>query len=477
MSQSGVRLIRSRSFRLGLIYLCALNGAVLLLLGGIYWSTTAAVTRQIETTIDTEILGLAEQFNQRGIIGLNQAIKRRVQQDENGQALYLLTDAAYQPLAGNLSHWPAETPDKDGWVTFGIEGLAGEGGGLNIGWARTFDLGGRYHLLVGHDIRERSYVEGLIRDTLAWGLGITLVLTLVGGFFLARLLLRQIEVINATSREIMAGDMSRRIPVQGSGDEFDGLSENLNAMLDQIERLVRGLKEVSDNIAHDLRSPLARLRSRLELALLEPPDAARYREVLMDTIAEADSLLATFNALLSIAEAEAGTARDQFVTLDVASLLADVAELYEPLAEAADLSFDVACGPEAASPKVLGDRDLLFQALANLLDNAIKFSSPGGGVSLSLDRRKDSLEIVVADRGPGVPAEAREKVMERFYRLEESRTTQGSGLGLSLVAAVARLHDGKLYLSDNEPGLRACISLPMSKTWSKTLSRKDADNK
>ncbi|HMB75105.1 MAG TPA: hypothetical protein VKN76_01805, partial [Kiloniellaceae bacterium] len=181
MSQSGVRLIRSRSFRLGLIYLCALNGAVLLLLGGIYWSTTAAVTRQIETTIDTEILGLAEQFNQRGIIGLNQAIKRRVQQDENGQALYLLTDAAYQPLAGNLSHWPAETPDKDGWVTFGIEGLAGEGGGLNIGWARTFDLGGRYHLLVGHDIRERSYVEGLIRDTLAWGLGITLVLTLVGG--------------------------------------------------------------------------------------------------------------------------------------------------------------------------------------------------------------------------------------------------------------------------------------------------------
>jgi signal transduction histidine kinase len=461
MSVSGARLIRSRSFRLGLLYLCALNGAALLLLGVVYWSTTAAVTRQIETTINAEILGLSEQFNQRGIIGLNQAIQRRVQQDESRRALYLLTDAAYQPLAGNLDRWPSEEPNKDGWVTFGMTKPAGDGDGLNIGWARVFDLGGRYHLLVGHDIRERSYVEGLIRETLAWGLGGTLVLTLIGGFLLARLLLRQIDVINTTSRDIMAGDISRRIPVQGSGDEFDELSENLNAMLDQIERLVRGLKEVSDNIAHDLRSPLARLRSRLELALLEPADAERYKDVLLDTIAEADSLLATFNALLSIAEAEAGTARDQFVPLDLEGLLSDVAELYEPLAEAAELSFGFACDRDALRLKVMGDRDLLFQALANLLDNAIKFSDPGGAVTLSLKRRGDRLDITVADRGPGVPAAARGKVMERFYRLEESRTTPGSGLGLSMVAAVARLHDGELSLSDNGPGLRATIALPI----------------
>lgn len=462
MAISGARLIRSRSFRLGLIYLCTINGAILLLLGGIYWSTTAAVTRQIETTVDAEILGLAEQFYQGGISGLSHAIQRRVQQDESGQALYLLTDAANQPLAGNLNHWPAGERDKNGWITFDIEGPVGEGGGLNIGWARVFDLGGRYHLLVGHDIRERTYVEGLIRETLAWGLAITLVLTLVGGFLLARLLLRQIEAINATSREIMAGDMGQRIPVTGSGDEFDELSSNLNAMLDQIERLVRGLKEVSDNIAHDLRSPLARLRSRLELALLGPPDAEKYREVLTDTIVEADHLLATFNALLSIAEAEAGTARDQFVVLELDALLADVAELYEPLAEAAELSFSYDCAPDCAGRKVLGERDLLFQALANLFDNAIKFSSSGGAITLSLDRQKDSLEVVVADRGPGVPVEAREKVLQRFYRLEESRTTAGSGLGLSLVAAVARLHGGRFYLADNAPGLRAIISLPIN---------------
>lgn len=460
MNVSSGRLIRSRSFRLGLVYLLLLNGAILLLLGGIYWSTTGAVTRQIESTINAEILGLSEQFNQRGIRGLREAIQRRVQQDENGRALYLLTDGTYQPLAGNLAGWPAVEPEEDGWVTFGIEGPSGEGGGLNFGWARTFDLGGRYHLLVGHDIRERSYVEGLIRETLAWGLAVTLVLTLIGGFLLARLLLRQIEAINATSREIMAGDMSRRIPVMGSGDEFDELSSNLNAMLDQIERLVRGLKEVSDNIAHDLRSPLARLRSRLEVALLEPADAERYREVLTETIAEADHLLATFNALLSIAEAEAGTARDQFVTFDIDSLLADVAELYEPLAEAVELNFAFETESGAAGSKVLGDRNLLFQALANLLDNAIKFSDSGGAVSLTFKREKDRLAITVADRGPGVPEEARDKVMQRFYRLEESRTTPGSGLGLSLVAAVARLHDGRFYLGDNAPGLKATIELP-----------------
>jgi signal transduction histidine kinase len=277
---------------------------------------------------------------------------------------------------------------------------------------------------------------------------------------LARLLLGQIEAINTTSREIMAGDMSRRIPVVGSGDEFDELSKNLNAMLDQIERLVRGLKEVSDNIAHDLRSPLARLRSRLEIALLEPADKEKYRAVLTETIAEADALLMTFNALLSIAEAEAGAARDQFVALDVDALLADVAELYEPLADAAGLAFNIEGERTATGATVQGDRDQLFQAVANLVDNAIKFSSPGGAVTLSLAHAPDQLEITVADRGPGVPEDAREKVMERFYRLEESRTMPGSGLGLSLVAAVARLHGGHLALSDNQPGLRAAVCLP-----------------
>ena len=242
------------------------------------------------------------------------------------------------------------------------------------------------------------------------------------------------------------------------GDEFDKLAGNLNAMLDRIERLLVGMKEVSDNIAHDLRSPLARLRSRLEVTLMERPDTEGYREVLRQTITEADSLLQTFNALLNIAQAEAGTSRRHFEPLELGALLDDVAELYEPLAEERTQTLEVETSEEV---RIRGDRDLLVQAVANLVDNAIKFAPPEGRVELSLDVTRDEASISVADNGPGVPAEARDKILERFYRLEASRSTPGSGLGLSLAAAVAELHEGRLELSDNGPGLRVSLKLPL----------------
>lgn len=460
---SGRRLLTSKTFRLALLYLCLMSASVLALLAYIYWSTTQAVSRQIDTTIEAEIQGLAEQLNQRGMVGLIEAINRRSAAASASRGLYLLVDRASKPLAGNLSRWPDGEVSADGWMTFLVEMRDGEGGGVNIGRARVFQLRNGLHLLVGHDIRERTYVEGLIRETLSWGLGIIIGLSLLGAILMSRLILARVDTINHTSREIMAGDMSRRIPLRGSDDEFDQLATNLNAMLDQIERLIEGIKQVSDNIAHDLRSPLARLRSRLEITLMEGGGEDQMRDALNQTIGEADQLLQTFNALLSIAEAEAGAPRERFMEVDLSALVADVEEFYAPVAEEQGLSFRVLGGDASSSPiLLLGDRNLLFQAMANLIENAIKFSDGSGEITLALARKDQSVSLSVGDRGPGIPEEARGQVLNRFFRLESSRSTAGSGLGLSLVSAVAQLHGGKLWLGDHEPGLLATIVLPFT---------------
>lgn len=452
------RLFSSSVFRLALVYLGLFSASVLLIAVFIYWTTAGSLSRQIDATIDAEITGLAEQFNQRGVLGLIRAIQRRADSARATGSLYLLTDHNFAPLAGNLSRWPEAEADKDGWLTFPLDYADRDDPGLNLGRARVFDLGGWYHLLVGHDVRERLLIASRIRESLIWGISALVGLSLLGGMLLSRRILHQVDVINVASQEIMAGDLSRRIPVSGRDDEFDKLASNLNAMLDRIERLLVGMKEVSDNIAHDLRSPLARLRSRLEVTLMERPDTEGYREVLRQTIAEADSLLQTFNALLSIAQAEAGTSRRHFETLELGELLGDVAELYEPLAEDRAQTLQVEAGEEV---RIRGDRDLLVQAVANLVDNAIKFAPRQGRVELSLGATAKEASISVADDGPGIPSESRQKVLERFYRLEASRSTPGSGLGLSLAAAVADLHDGRLELSDNGPGLKVSLKLPL----------------
>ncbi len=458
MRQISTRLLRSRIFRLWLVYLLSFSAAVMVLLGFVYWSTTQSVTRQIDTTIDAEITGLAEQFRQRGIVGLIQAIERRAEAADDRRGLYLLTDDALVPLAGNLSRWPRAKPDAAGWITFPLAAQDG-GGSSNTGRARLFSLGGRYHLLVGHDVRARLELAALIRNSLFLGLGLTLGLAVIGALIMSRLLLGKIEAINATSRDIMAGDLSRRIPVSERDDEFDRLALNLNAMLDQIERLLEGMRQVSDNIAHDLRSPLTRLRSRLEVTLLERTDQAAYRAAIERTIVEADDLLKTFSALLDIAQAEAGASRADFKELELGELITDALELYEPLAEEKGLSLRAEPPDPAALPAaILGDRNLVFQAVANLLDNAIKFAPNDSEIRLSLTTEPDQATVTIADRGPGIPPEERNKVVDRFYRRESSRSTPGSGLGLSLVAAVARLHGARLSFSDNDPGLRAGIT-------------------
>ena len=432
---------------------------MLAMLGLIYWQTVIYATHQTDETIDAEITGLAEQYRQRGLAGLVAVINERSNPERGSSMLYLLTDQRQNPLAGNLSRWPDLEVQKDGWMRFHLN-ADGQRDGPHVAQATSFVLAGGVQLLVGRDLAENVAFRNRIVAALVSSGALMLVLGLVGGIVLSRRALARIETINRTGDLIMAGEFDRRIPLKGSGDEFDRLAQNLNAMLDQIERLMAGMRQVTDNIAHDLRSPLGRLRSRIEMALIEEPSTERYREVLQQTIGEADQLLATFTALLDIAEAEAGSPRAQLAPLDLAAFARDLADLYEPVAEEKGLSLTLDAG--RAPVEVRGDRHMLSRAIANLVENALKYTPAGGTVRVAVTPDGAMARLTVADNGPGIPAEERERVFDRFYRLEASRTTEGNGLGLSLARAVVRLHGGTITLEDNGPGLRAVVALPLA---------------
>jgi signal transduction histidine kinase len=450
-------LLRTSTFRLALIYMVLYAGSVLILLGFIYWSTVTYMFDQTDATIRAEITGLAEQYRQRGLNGLEKTISERMERDPDGSSVYLIASPSRQPLAGNLSPWPDATPAADGWLEFEFQD-ARAGGRVFQARARAFMLEDGLHLLVGRDTRELKATQQLITRALLWGVAMTLALALLGGVLMSRGMLRRIEVINQTSRQIMAGDLSQRIPIRGSGDELDQLAGNLNRMIDEIERLMDGIRHVSDNIAHDLRTPLTRMRNRLEQLQLDLDDGSPHRVQVEQGISDADQLLTTFAALLRIARIEAGGHAAAFASVDLSALVHDAAELYEALAEEKQLRFSMQADESIA---LEGDRDLLFQALINLLDNAVKYTPAGGEVSLQLKRTGNTADITVSDTGIGIAEHERDKVGQRFYRLESSRSTPGSGLGLSLVKAVARLHHAELLLEDNAPGLRITLRLPI----------------
>jgi len=305
-----------------------------------------------------------------------------------------------------------------------------------------------YRLLVARGVSDAALFRERVKAALLWAGLLALCAGIGGGAVMGRSLLRRVEEVNRTAERVMGGNLSERVPLRGTSDEFDQLATNLNNMLDQIERLMAGIREVSDNIAHDLRTPLSRLRARLELSLLGAPDAAAQSEAVRAAIDEADRLLTTFNALLNIAEAESGTRRNAAEPLDLAQTARAAAELYEPVAEEQGCALKLDVEPGIM---ILGDRHLLSQAVANLLDNALKYG--GGEVTLSAHQHDGRAALEVSDSGPGIPEGEREAVLDRFVRLEPSRSTPGNGLGLSLVRAVARLHNGTIQLGDNHPGL------------------------
>ncbi len=444
-------LLASSSFRLSLIYMVLFAGSVLLLLGFIYWATVGFMARQTDATIDAEIVGLAEQYREGGLANLVNTLQERVERDPDSSSVYLLASPTYSPLAGNIDAWPGVETGTDGWLTFAFRDTRA-GGRIFEARARPFVLTGGLHLLVGRDTRELRATQELIIRALIWGMVLTLALAMVGSVVMSRSMLRRIERINQASREIMAGDLKRRIETAGSGDEFDQLAVSLNAMLDEIERLMDGIRHVTDNVAHDLRTPLTRLRTRLERLRSELDKDSHATSHVERGIAEADQLLATFGALLRIARIEAGGVRANFESVDLAALVNDAAELYDAVAEEKRITIEANL---ETRPHIQGDRDLLFQAIINLIDNAIKYSPTAGRVTLHLKERDQHPVLSIADNGPGIPVEEHGKVLQRFYRMDRSRSQQGSGLGLSLVAAVAHMHSATLEFHDNQPGLIA----------------------
>ncbi len=462
---ASTNLFRSSVFRLGMVYVALFGASVLLLLGFIYWSTAGYMLRQADATIEAEITGLAEGYRSMGLLGLTRTIRERLSGTPAGPSVYLLVDTGYNPIIGNLDRWPDVEPDEQGWLNFRLETQSVPEDGIeHRGRARSFRLQGGYHLLVGRDIHELEAMQALIRRTLVWGLAIMALLALIGGGLMGRSMSRRIGRINETIDEIMAGDLSRRMPAGASGDDFDQLIDNLNRMLERIENLMEGVRQVSDNIAHDLRTPLARLRNRLEVLKELQPGAAgggeapnEQRQVVVEAIEDADTMLSAFNALLRIARIESRARRAEFADLDLTAVAGDVVELYEPLAEEKQQAIEVNLERGVV---IRGDRDLLFQALANLFDNAIKYTPVGGRIWVHLKDAPHEAQITIADGGPGIPTDSRAKVFQRFYRLDDSRGSSGSGLGLSLVQAVVQLHGGSIALGDNAPGLRVEISLP-----------------
>lgn len=457
------KLFRTTAFKLTLVYLTVFALFAVFLLGYFALNTKRLFTEQVTEVVNAEVTGLIDQFNAGGIRRLTLIVEARSRRP--GSSLYLVTTPGGDGLAGNVGSLPTGVLDKQGWAETVYRRIEeGETSDLHRALARVYHLPGGFKILVGRDLEERDRLFQVVLDAGKWSAAVVIVLGLVGGFFVARRVLRRVDAMTETTRTIMGGNLSGRLPVAGSGDELDRLAHNLNEMLDRIEALMQGLKEVSDNIAHDLKTPLTRLRNRAEEALRTSHSDKDYRAALEGTIEESDSLIKTFNALLMIARAESGQARDNMVDFDAAEAAHDVGELYEPLAEEQGLSLEVDA-PDAVLLR--GNRELISQALANLVDNAIKYAGPaakanGAPSSVTVRARADGDRVFlsVGDRGSGIPDSDRGRVVERFVRLEKSRTIPGSGLGLSLASAVARLHGGELRLEDNAPGLCAVLVLP-----------------
>ncbi len=461
------KLLRTTAFQLTLVYLVVFALFAAFLVGYFALNTRRLINEQIVSTVDTDITALTNQYSQAGIRRLVVIVDVRSRRP--GSSLYLITTPTGEGLAGNVASLEPGILDHDGWVETAYRRLEEPESAEHNALVRVTRLPGGIRLLVGRDLDERERMFHIVAVAGRWSVALVVVLGVLGGIFVSRRVLNRVEAMTATAQTIMAGDLSGRLSVTGSGDEFDRLALNLNGMLERIEALMHGLKEVTDNVAHDLKTPLTRLRNRCEAALRIVKTDVDYRHVLEETIEESESLIRTFDALLMIARAESGEVRDGMAEFDIADVARDVGELYEPLAEDKGLKLQIETNEHAT---VRGNRELVSQALANLVDNAIKYSASAtkhangerAGIVVETSADKDHIMLSVSDHGPGIPVSDRSRVVERFVRLEHSRTEPGSGLGLSLVSAVARLHGGELKLEDNAPGLTARIALPRAPT-------------
>ena len=462
------KLVRTTAFRLTLVYLFLFALFAASLVGYFAWNTRRLITEQITTTVNAEAGEINDIYNRRGLRGLVFTIENRALRP--GSNLYLVTTPAGQAIAGNVGSLAPGVMASTGWSETAYRRLDEQDTADHRALVRVIELSSGFRLLIGRDLEERRRMFGIVAKAAQWSILVVVILGIGGGVFVARRVLQRIDAMTGTTQRIMAGDLSGRLPVGRSGDELDRLAGNLNAMLERIEALMMGLKEVSDNIAHDLKTPLTRLRNRAEEALGKSGSEAEYRAALEHTIEESDSLIRTFNALLMIARAESGQARGDMDDFDAAEVASGIHELYEPLAEDDGMTLRLKTAPAPLH----GNRELIGQALANLVENAIKYGKPPlavaqSGAVVSMDARQILIEarregdyvlLSVSDHGPGIPEADRKHAVERFVRLDSSRTQPGSGLGLSLASAVATLHGGELRLSDARPGLVATLVIP-----------------
>lgn len=451
----------TQAFRIAALSAAAFLLVAGLIIGVLFWQTNELLTGHVLAGLRNEAAELKADAGAANLVALTEKIRARSR--PSGPGLYYLASSRGEKLAGNLDGIPLEIASRPQGGVFTYD--AADAGKSHLAVAIPVDAGPDSILLVGRDIEEQRRFAARIKRTLLWGFGVLSLAAILAGLAAGRTVLRRIEAINATSRSIMAGDLTRRVPVTNVADELDELAESLNLMLDRISELMAGLREVSDNIAHDLKTPLNRLRNRAEAALRDPRGAEAYKEGLEGIIEKSDDLIKTFNALLLIARLEAGVVDDSAERFDLGELVRDVVELYEPVAEEEGLELTIEAN---AGLTVRANRQLIGQAVANLADNAIKYSSRAlpnpdlKTISVRVAEKDGNAEITVSDPGPGIAPKDRDRALRRFVRLEESRTKPGTGLGLSLVAAVARLHRGKVWLEDNEPGLRVVLALPVS---------------
>jgi signal transduction histidine kinase len=483
------KLIRTTAFRLTLAYLFLFALFAASLLGYFAWNTRRLITEQITTTVYAETGEISDIFARRGLRGLALTIGNRALRP--GANLYLVTTPSGTAIGGNVGSLAPGVMATTGWSETAYRRLDDQDTTDHRALVLVTQLSNGFRLLIGRDLEERRRLFGIVAKAAQWSVLVVVVLGLGGGIFVARRVLRRIDAMTGTTQRIMAGDLSGRLPVGRSGDELDRLAENLNAMLERIEALMMGLKEVSDNIAHDLKTPLTRLRNRAEEALARSGSDAEYRSALERTIEESDGLIRTFNALLMIARAESGQARGNMTDFDAADVASGIHELYEPLAEDDGAILRVKTAPAPLH----GNRELISQALANLVENAIKYGKPVASVrplgadavdrddakeslrEILIEARRDGGQVLlsVSDHGPGIAEGDRKHAVERFVRLESSRTQPGSGLGLSLASAVATLHGGELRLGDAHPGLSATLAIPAPAVVSERLAAQTQD--
>ena len=445
-------MIRSASFKLAAVYglLFGVSASVLVLF--LWWTTTGLLDQQVEAAIHADAQGLSESWDSGGLPALVFTIGERMAENVDDDAIYCLADALNRRMTGNLATWPRRVTRPGVFYELKLS----RAGVTSIAEVYRYDLDGGFRLLVGRDIKGRTQLKRLLSGTLLSSAALVAGLAVIGALVMRNLFRRMVADVSSTAAAIARGELGRRVRRSGRGDEFDAMAEAINNMLERIARLMDGVKQVSNNIAHDLRTPIARARARLEDASTHAATEAELRAALDRAIADLDGVTSVFQALMRIAEVEAGSRRSAFAEVDLSPLLADLAELYEALAEEKGLTLSLQV-PDAL--EIFGDRDLIQQAVANLLDNAIKFSQGGGSITLQASKADRQVLITVSDQGAGIPEEDRGRVTERFFRGEQARNTPGSGLGLALVQAVSTLHEGSVVLEDAAPGTRAVLRL------------------